>query len=231
MDTLQTYSDQSQQLVGTEVLFHKFQQQPARTMLLHGNSAVFKASLLIGGMLNKPVVVIDGAIRFNSYTLSRIAKILNVPSKDLLKRTYITRSFTAFQTEAAITTKLINFLKRNPCPLVIVLGLLDTYYDEQVKPHECLQSLQRIFQTFNSLVKNNVNILISDVEVENPPKGKEQLYKFLYNSVDMVVSLQSNEHGLQFKEERRIQLWGETTIPSRPLSNEIETRGVNFAEH
>jgi hypothetical protein len=130
-----------------------------------GWPAVFKASLLIGGMLNKPVAVIDGAIRFNSYTLSNIAKLLNVPSKELLQRTHITRSFTAFQTEATITTKLVNFLKRNPCPLVIVLGLLDTYYDEQVKSHECLQSLRRIFQTFNALTMNNIHILLADVDV------------------------------------------------------------------
>jgi hypothetical protein len=228
MYRIQTHS--AEPFVGTELILQKFKQQPACTMLLHGHSSVFTASLLVGSMLSKPIAVIDGATRFNSYTLSSIAKLLNVSPRILLQKTYVTRSFTAFQTEAAITTKLTRFLARTHCPLVVILGLLDTYYDEQVKPHECEHSLRRIFQTFRTLTMNNVHILISDVDVTKAPLGKEKLFPYMYKAVDVVMSLQPDEHGLQFKEERRTLTWDGITTPLHSLSTATEKHGSNFAE-
>jgi hypothetical protein len=189
----------------------QIQQQSAKLHLLHGHSNVFTISLLFGSASLQPIAVIDAAIRFNSYTLSSVAEYLGIPAKVLLQRTYVTRSFTAFQTEAAITTKLPHFLETHPCKIVIILGLLDTYYDEQIKPHECKQSIQRIMQKLRELVKQNIHVLIADVDVFKPPKGKENLFKIITNAVDKITVLEMTENGFQLKEERRNNLWDATT--------------------
>ncbi len=176
----------------------RFQTQPARLHLLHGHSGVFTAGLIIGSAAQQPIAIIDAATRFNSYTLAKVAAYLGIPAKTLLHRTYVTRSFTAFQTEASITTKLPRFLAAHPCRIVVILGLLDTYYDEQVKPRECQQSLQRIMNTLRELVKKNIHVLIADVEVAEPPKGKENLFQFIKNSVDDITILESREEGFHF---------------------------------
>ncbi|MDI6765518.1 MAG: hypothetical protein QME52_01640 [Bacteroidota bacterium] len=180
------------------IVARRFQEQPARLHLLHGHSGVFTAGLIIGSAAQQSIAVIDAATRFNSYTLAKVAAYLGIPAKILLRRTYVTRSFTAFQTEAAITTKLPRFLAANPCRVVVILGLLDTYYDEQVKPHECRQSLQRILHTLKDMVKKNIHVLIADVEVAEPPKGKENLFQFIKNSVDVATILESCENGFHF---------------------------------
>ncbi|MBI5020202.1 MAG: hypothetical protein HZB59_02085 [Ignavibacteriales bacterium] len=210
-----THIAKIQDIAEFSIIARQFQKQPAKLHLLHGHSSVFTVGLIIGSATQQPIAVIDGAVRFNSYTLSKVAAYLGIPAKVLLHRTHVTRAFTAFQTEAAITTKLPRFLATHHCQIVVILGLLDTYYDEQVKPHECQQSLHRILQTLRELVKQNHHILIADIEVANPPKGKENIFKLVKDAVDDATILDITENGFRLKEERKKQLWDETTIHSR----------------
>jgi hypothetical protein len=212
-------------LPGFDDALGSVQRRPAAIHLLYGHSLVYTVSLLIGGAVRQPLAVVDGAMKFNSYTLSKIAALLAVPPKALLRRTHVTRSFTAFQTEAAITTKLPRFLGRTPCPLVIILGLLDTYYDEQVKPQECRESLGRIVRTLRELAAANVHILIADMEAADVPAGKESLFHLLYHSADTVFRLEQN--GFEGHEERRPLPWDEIMTPSLSLSIGAEKHGGN----
>ena len=167
---------------------------PGRIALLCGASGIFTLGLALAGATRQPFAVIDGAMRFNSYTLSRIAASLGMPPKELLRRTHVTRSFTAYQTEAAITLKLPRFLQGRPgCTLVVILGLLDTYYDEQVSPQECRGSIERVLEAVRQLASTNVHVLITDTEVSNAPAGKEILFPMLRAAADMVVTLDTTE--------------------------------------
>jgi len=228
----QTYTIEPQSLPGFDAALSRVQRRPAAIHLLYGHSLVYTVSLLIGSALKQPLAVVDGAMKFNSYTLSKIAALLALPPKTLLQRTHVTRSFTAFQTEAAVTTKLPRFLNRTPCPLVILLGLLDTYYDEQVKPPECRQSLQRIVRTLRDLTAANVHVLIADTEAVNVPPGKESLFHMIHHSADIAFRLKQN--GFQHRdstafmnEERRTLPWDEIMIPSLSLSIGAEKHGAN----
>ncbi|MFI5251875.1 MAG: hypothetical protein ACHQQQ_05505 [Bacteroidota bacterium] len=132
----------------------------------------------------------------------------------------MTRSFTAYQTEAALTIKLTRFAQTSPCRLAVILGLLDTYYDEQVKLAECRQSLCRVFRTLRMLTRQNVHIVVADVEVTGAPAGKDTLFGMLRSAADTVIILEQTQNGLRFntcRERRRTTLWDETTTPS-PLS-------------
>lgn len=221
-----------QSLPGFDLALSRVQRRPAAIHLLYGHSLVYTVSLLIGSAARQPLAVVDGAMKFNSYTLSKIAALLTLPPKTLLQRTHVTRSFTAFQTEAAVTTKLPHFLNHTPCPLVILLGLLDTYYDEQVKPPECRQSLQRIMHTLRELTATNVHVLIADTEAVDVPSGKESLFHLIHHSADIVFRLEQN--GFQHRdstaftnEERRTLPWDEIMTPSLSLSIGVEKHGAN----
>jgi len=208
---------------------HHLQERPAKLRLLCGHSGIFTLSLTMGSATQQPIAVIDGAMRFNSYTLSKIAHSLGIEARSLLHRTHVTRSFTAYQTEAAITVKLPRFLASSHCRIVVILGLLDTYYDEQVQPRECRQSLRRILGTLKSLVSRNVHVLIADLEITAPPQGKEDLFRLIKEAADAVTILEPYENGFRLKEEKGNQLWDATTIHSRLLSTDREKHGASFA--
>jgi hypothetical protein len=208
---------------------NRLRERPARLHLLCGHSAVFTLSLAMGSATQQPIAVIDGAVRFNSYTLSKIANSLGMEAKALLHRTHVTRSFTAYQTEAAVTVKLPRFLAISSCRIVVILGLLDTYYDEQIQPHECRQSLHRILGTLKELVKKNIHVLIADLEVTTPPVGKEDLFNIVKKAADAVTILEPYENGFRLKEERNKQLWDATMIRSLLSSTDRGRPGASFA--
>ncbi len=179
-------ADGLQSVIGLEGIAEKFGRRPALLSLLHGPSDIL-LGLLLGSATRRPFAVIDCGTKFNSYTLSRIAHMLALSPRALLRQTYITRSFTAFQTEAAITTKLPHFIARTRCDSVIILGLLDTYYDEQVKPAECRQSLRRILETLRGVARKDIPVLIANGKVSDPPPGKETLFPILYEAAERIL--------------------------------------------
>jgi hypothetical protein len=229
-------SDEIERPEGLEVVSGRLRQQPARVTLLCGNSGVFTMSLLVASAAQSTresgFAVLDGAMRFNSYTLSRIASSLGIVPKALLGRVYVTRSFTAFQTEEAITGKFPRFLDRTPsCRLMVILGLLDTYYDEQVKVRECRQSLRRVLERLHSFARKGIHVLIVDVDLPGIQPERKSFFPMIKNSADAVIKL--DQHGLFLENasstERRIQRWDETTIHSRLSSTPQKIRGGNTA--
>lgn len=214
-------------VTGLDRTIRRFQEQPPRLYLLQGHSSVYAVSLALAGAAQQPFAIIDGAMKFNSYTLSRIASFLTLSPRAILRRAHLTRSFTAFQTEAAITTKLPRFIASTRCHSIIILGLLDTYYDEQITPRECHQSLQRIMDTLHKLVSMNIHVLIADVKADNPPKEKELLFQLVYNMADRIITIQPHHHHVQLSEDRSEILWDATTIPSPSSSMITSKRGAN----
>lgn len=198
---------------GWEQQIQQFRERPAQLHLLYGHSSCYFISLAIGSAIQQQFAVIDGAMKFNSYRLSRIATFFSLPPRTVLQRIHLTRSFTAFQTEAAITTKLPRFIASHYCRNVIILGLLDTYYDEQVRSSECRQSLQRIFSTLHTLRRMNIHILLADTNLDDPPAGKTDLFRLMCNAADHVVKIQLENTIVQLYEEKN-KLWDATTIPS-----------------
>lgn len=203
-----------QSFTGWEQVARRLKRPPPSLYLVTGHSSAYTAGLLMGCASEHHLAVIDGAIRFNSYTVSRIAAGLGVPPKQLLRRTHVTRSFTAFQTETAITTRLPAFLDRQPCGVILVLGLLNTYYDEQISPHESEHSLRRVLQTLRMEVTHDRHVMIADVEVDNPPQGKTHLFNLVRAAADVTLSVQPMAAGFQLIEQRSIFSWDEITKPS-----------------
>lgn len=182
----------------------RFLSPPGAVHLLHGHSSVYTAALLFACASRGPVAVIDGSMRFNSYIISRLASFLGLPPKEALGRIRVTRSFTAFQTEAAATAKLPRLLDRVPCPLVVVTGLLDTYYDEQVRPAECRESLGRILRTFAELARRGTHVLIADVDVGSAaPPGKGNLFGLLRRGAGDILLLEHDGENFRLGQEER----------------------------
>jgi hypothetical protein len=212
---------------GLERAITRVPETPAGLCLLHGHSSVYAVCLALCSSTRQPFAVVDGAMKFNSYTLARIATVLGLTPRAVLRRAHVTRSFTAFQTESAITTKLPRFALAARCRSVLVLGLLDTYYDEQITPHECQQSLRRVVAALQRLAAMRLHVLIADVEPGNPPPGKERLFQILHTMADRRIAVRPRHDGFQLHDERGESLWDATTIPSPSSSTTTNRRGEN----
>ncbi|MGB2957395.1 MAG: hypothetical protein WBD30_00755, partial [Bacteroidota bacterium] len=126
---------------------------PGKLYFLHGGDTVFRLSLsaaayvLLNGV---PLTLVDGTNRFDVYyiaefarkvTSGRVGRIPAAP-ESLLDNIFISRAFTCYQMEALVTDRLPEFVRKVQSPVVIIFGLLDTFYDEQAPLFEVRESLR-----------------------------------------------------------------------------------------
>jgi len=137
----------------------------------------------------KPIAVVDGANRFNVHLLTRFARERRIDPQRFLEQIYISRGFTCYQMEQAVTNRLPAFLDRIGSNVAMVFGLLDTFYDEQAPLREVRQILTRVLQSFRSMKERGVSLLVVCQEQKVWPEERNRLFENLKGGVDRVYWL------------------------------------------
>jgi hypothetical protein len=122
--------------------------QPGRGVLLWGGylRALTAAAAVWGVAREAPVWVVDAANRFDPYRLVREAAGRNLPSREALTRVRVARAFTSHQLVRLLQETFPAKLASGS--LVLVLGPVSLFYDEQVP----LGERRRLFQGLVSLL-------------------------------------------------------------------------------
>ena len=201
---------------------------PGKLYCLHGSSSVFRLSLsaaahvLLNGV---PMTLVDGTNRFDVYYIAEFARRFasqglaplrgsasrptmsgladrRLAPEHFLKNIFISRAFTCYQMEATITERLPAFVKKKRSPVVIIFGLLDTFYDEQAPLFEVQASLQRIIAALHRLRRDNVSILLASLDVRLASPERNRLFPKLRSAMDRVYYVTENEGTHQIMAEK-----------------------------
>jgi hypothetical protein len=149
-----------------------------RKVLFWGEGAGEISSYVAGWMAGKgiDVIVLDGANRFNAYTVSSFARRTLIPPEKLLKSIRIARAFTCYQMATLIGERLISLVEAiHESPLqkrwVILLGPLTTFLDEDVPEREVRPLFERSLRKIEGMASGGVPFLLfqSSVFSENSP--------------------------------------------------------------
>jgi len=168
----------------------------SRKVLFWGEDAGEISSYVAGWMAGKgiEVVVLDGANRFNAYTVSSFARKTLIPPEKLLKSILIARAFTCYQMATLMGERLVSLIharavgaihactpkcdvsaRRHESPLqktwVILLGPLATFLDEDVPEREVRPLFERSLRKVEGMASRGVPFLLfqSSVFPENSP--------------------------------------------------------------
>jgi len=169
---------------------------PGKLFLLYGDPAVFTLSLTVAShalMQGSSIAVVDGANRFDVHLIGSIARRYALDPHAVLDRIFVSRGFTCYQMEAAVTRRLGPFLQRIRSNTALILGLLDTFYDEQAPFREVRQILDRVTSTLGELKSHGVSILLASQDWNVIPKERNQLLRTLKTRVDQVYRLELSE--------------------------------------
>ncbi len=227
--------DQSVRRSGTALIpYATFVQQfkaapPGKLYCLHGtDTKVFRLPLYAAShalLKGIPVTLVDGTNRFDAYYIAEFARKVTsqglvrqrVQPEQLLERIFISRAFTCFQMEATITERLPKFVKLAHSPIVIIFGLLDTFYDEQAPLFEVRASLQRIIVALHRLKQENVSILLASLDVQLASKERKGLFPKLKAAMDRVFYVTEDERGQRILHESQ-QDFGRMKVGNRTLN-------------
>ncbi len=164
----------------------------ASIFFIYGSNRVFQLSLTLAAhalIKGKSIAVIDGCCRFDVHTISNFARQRRINPDILLKRIYISRGFTSYQMEATINNRLEQFLKKINSNTVMIFGLLDTFYDEQVPFYQVNNMFQRIVGHLKQMKEKGISILLASEERKVLPKERNQFFDILKQNADTIYQL------------------------------------------
>lgn len=177
-------------------LTQSFTKPPGKVYLLYGNDRVFPLSLTMAAhamATGSSVAVVDGCNQFNVHLISRFARERKMNPDKLLRQIFISRGFTCYQMEQAVTNRLPAFLHTINSSTAMVFGLLDTFFDEQASLREVQQILQRVLVSLNTMKMDGVSVLVVCHAYNVLPEERNRLFGTLKTGMDRVYRLEVDE--------------------------------------
>lgn len=214
----------------SEGLIHAFTHPPGKVYLLHGDSAVFTLSLTMASVAlaqGSSIAVVDGGNCFNVHLISRFAREHRINPAHLLNRIFISRGFTCYQMEQALTRRLPAFLASKGATTAMVFNPLETLYDEQAPLREVRQILRRVLAAFKEMKQRGISVLIASTDRTVWPEERNDLSHTLTSSVDRVYRLEENE-----QQHYSVQLEPQSSsLPSLKGGNNHGTHRTDIHQH
>jgi len=174
---------------------------PGKLYCVHGSSGVFRLSLMAAGhalVHGVPVTLVDGSNRFDLYGLAEFARRAvgrDGAPEQVLRNIFISRAFTCYQMEAVLTERLPAFVHAKQSPVVLIFGLLDTFYDEQAPLFEVRNSLERILRALHTLRDEGIALLLASTDIRPASAARTALFPRLAGGMDRVYLLTEEANG------------------------------------
>lgn len=138
-------------------------------------------SLAIHAARGERLGVLVGHNRFDVYALSRLAIEHGLDPRPILERVELSRAFTCHQLHRRILTLGIPHTQR--WSALYVLGLLDTFYDEDVKQYEARRLLNESLLKLREIAADGLPVLITVSAPQEP--GRECFLEEVARRVDL----------------------------------------------
>jgi len=148
--------------------------------LLYGNAPLTRLAMYgitSVAVRNRSVWVVDGANSFDAYFVARLARRWNYAPESILSRIHLSRAFTCYQLTESITRRLAIALpkpgRENPSrsdfdsessrrdTTIFCIGLLDTFYDDDVPLTDAVRLLKAIIASLAGLAQCGHTVLIT----------------------------------------------------------------------
>jgi len=179
--------------------------------VLHGSSAAqsLLSSLCVRaqlpyqlGGLETNVLFVDGGNSFRLYDVSTIAQICELDPRDVLRRIFVSRAFTAYQLTSLIFEQLQSAIEKYDSKLVILSNLAQLFLDKDVPKKEAQQVFLQLTAYLANFAKKNRVILVAT----HPPRFWSKRNRFfkevLCGRANVVASIKKFKHRPYFVLEK-----------------------------
>jgi hypothetical protein len=137
------------------------------------------------------VVAVDGANRFDLYRLTEWAKRKHQNPLPLLQRLQIARAFTPFQL-ATILQHIGGEMKRHRSTRLVITGLPDCLYDEELSEHDARTTFARCRENLARLAECYTVLTFSDAPL-HPIADRARSFASLTSLAVRVYKIENTE--------------------------------------
>ncbi len=147
--------------------------------------------LIVPLSCNYDITVLDAGNRFDPYLISRLAQASGRGPREFLSKILVSRSFTCHQTHALV--RKVAGLQGNTSRLILVLGCLKTFYDEDVPFAERRALLIKTLALLQGISQKGKKVLVASADPPVDVRG--QLDSLLVSAADKAVRLEVHQDG------------------------------------
>ena len=197
-------------------------------VLLYGTSAILPLSSLLCiraqlpnqlGGLGTNVVFVDGGNTFRLYQVSRIAQIHQLDPRQVLKRIYISRAFTAHQLTSIVFEKLKDSVEKFNAKLIVISDIARLYLDKDVQADEAKRVFSQLTAFLSTFAEENQLIIIATHPPHHRSRRNSFLHTLAYARTNVVISIRSSKYSQEFMLEKHPRfLLGHAERPSENLT-------------
>ncbi|BCA53030.1 hypothetical protein W02_01700 [Nitrospira sp. KM1] len=169
-----------------------------RLLLLYGHPLVFRLGLHAATervLAGEPVIYLDGASTFDPFVIGRLARVHRRQPRQILNMIHVARAFTCHQMERLVSQCLDGALDRYQARIVMLSGLLDTFYEQTVPEPEASRLFARIMETMTRLSQQGITLLCLCPPAPILTNAGRRCLEQLRAQADRVIRVQE-EHGL-----------------------------------
>ena len=137
------------------------------------------------------VTVLDAGNLFDPYLISRMAQALGREPREFLSKILISRSFTCHQTHALVAK--IASLHQYPSRIILVLGCLTTFYDEEISLGERATLLKKTLALLRETSQKGAGVFVTSTD--SPVPVRDGLTNLLIRAADRAARLELHQDG------------------------------------
>lgn len=162
--------------------------------LLYGHPEV---NALAQRLLVKPlsrghaITVLDVGNLFDPYLISRMAQTLDREPREFLSKILISRSFTCHQTHALVSK--VASLHQQPSRIILILGCLTTFYDEDISLGERATLLKKTLALLRETSQKGAGVFVTSTD--SPVPVRDGLTNLLIRAADRAARLELHQDG------------------------------------
>ncbi len=170
------------------------------------------------GGLGTGVIFVDGGNTFRLYQVSRIAQLHQLDPRQVLKRIYISRAFTAYQMASIILEKLKEAVNRYNTKLVVISDIAGLYLDKGIQPREAKRIFSQLTAYLSTFAEENQLITIAICPPHYYSRRNTFLHALTFGRANVVISIRPSKYGQELVLEKHPRLTlGHAEFPSENL--------------
>jgi hypothetical protein len=152
--------------------------------------------------LNSDVVFIDGGNTFNAAQVTRIAKLLHLDIKQVMKRIHLHHVATAYEATSTVLDALKNAVEKYSAKFVIVSDIARLFLDENVSDEEAKRVFSQICAYLQSFARQNQITVIATYNPRPKNSRNTELQTVSYEKANVVIKLTQTAYDHEFALEK-----------------------------
>ncbi len=146
------------------------------------------------GGLGTNVIFVDGGNTFRLYQVSRIAQLYQLDPRQVLKRIYISRAFTAHQMSSIIFEQLEETTDKYQAKLVVISDIAGLYLDNDLPTEEAKIVFGQLTAYLSKFARENQLIMLATYPQHHGSKRNTFLHALTCGRANVIISIRQSKY-------------------------------------